>query len=482
MGNSLKDGFILKGDLCFGRSKDVLETVENGYLLCLGGKSGGVFSRLPEAGAGLPLVDYSGKLVIPGLVDLHMHAPQYAFRGLGMDRELLDWLNSRAFPEEGKYADRAYAGQSYRRLVEDLVRGPNTRVCLFATIHTEATLLLMDLLEASGLVCLAGKVNMDRNCPEGLREESAEKAAGETRRWLEGCGGYRNVRPVLTPRFVPACSDRLMEALGKLREEFGLPLQSHLSENRREIEWVKELHPRSSCYGGVYESFGLFGQGPTVMAHCVHSGEEETALLASRGVWVAHCPQSNTNLSSGIAPVRRFLDRGLRVGLGSDVAGGVHSSIFRAMADAIGVSKLRRALLGNDEAPLTLEEAFWLGTAGGGSFFAAAWAGDAGTAAVRDGKAAGNGTAALTAAAGNAAVQAGNAAAAADTGDTAADAAGNGGPGSFEAGHDLDALIIDDAELAAPFDLSIRDRLERVVYLSENRHIIGKYVRGLRVR
>jgi guanine deaminase len=363
-----------------------------------------------------------------------MHAPQYAFRGLGTDRELLDWLNTRAFPEECKYADRAYAERSYRRLVEDLVRGPNTRVCVFATIHTGATFLLMDLLEASGLVCLVGKVNMDRNCPDGLREESAEQSAGETRRWLLGCGGYRNVRPILTPRFVPACSDRLMEALGALREEFGLPLQSHLSENRQEIEWVKELYPASSCYGGVYEAFGLFGQGPTVMAHCVHSGEEETALIAARGVWVAHCPQSNTNLSSGIAPVRRFLDRGLRVGLGSDVAGGVHSSIFRAMTDAIGVSKLRRTLPGGGGAPLTLEEAFWLGTAGGGAFFAAAAA------------------------------------------------AGKGGPGSFEAGCDLDALVIDDAELAAPFDLSIRDRLERVIYLSEDRHIAGKYVRGVKIR
>jgi guanine deaminase len=437
---------MLKGDICFSRSKDTLETVENGYLLCQGGKSGGVFSRPPAAGAGLPLADCSGKLVIPGLVDLHMHAPQYAFRGLGMDKELLDWLNSRAFPEESKYADRGYAERSYRRLVEDLVRGPNTRVCLFATIHTGAVFLLMDLLEASGLVCLAGRVNMDRNCPEGLREESAEEAAAETRRWLEGCGGYRNVKPILTPRFVPACSDRLMEALGEIREEFGLPVQSHLSENRREIEWVKELHPGSSCYGGVYDRFGLFGQGPTVMAHCVHSGEEETALLAGRGVWVAHCPQSNTNLSSGAAPMRRFLDRGIRAGLGSDVAGGSHSSIFRAMADAMGVSKLRRVLLDSGEAPLTLEEAFWLGTAGGGSFFAAAGGEGAGPA------------------------------------DEDRSQDRSAGPGSFAAGCDLDALVIDDGELAAPFDLSIRDRLERVVYLSEDRHIIGKYVRGVRIR
>jgi guanine deaminase len=169
------------------------------------------------------------------------------------------------------------------------------------------------------------------------------------------------------------------------------------------------------------------------MAHCVWSGDDEIRLLADRGVFAAHCPQSNINLSSGIAPVRRLLEAGVPLGLGSDVAGGAHASIFRAMTDAIQVSKLRRVLADQTEKPLTLEEVFYLGTAGGGAFF---------------GKAGG---------------------------------AFFGPAGSFDPGYDFDALVINDTALAGPGELSLRDRLERTVYLSDDRHIEAKYVRGKQI-
>ena len=228
-----------------------------------------------------------------------------------------------------------------------------------------------------------------------------------------------------------------MKSLAKIQKEYGLPLQSHLSENRKEIEWVRELCPESKNYADAYANFGLLGNGiPTVMAHCVWPDARELELLAERGVYVAHCPQSNMNLSSGIAPVRRFMERGISVGLGSDVAGGTHNSIFRAMSDAIQVSKLRQTLIAPTEKALSLEEAFYMGTAGGGSFF----------------------------------------------GKFPAGSTEFGPAGSFESGWDFDALIIDDSSLSGgPGSLSIRDRLERVVYLSDDRHIIGKYVRGVSV-
>jgi guanine deaminase len=238
-----------------------------------------------------------------------------------------------------------------------------------------------------------------------------------------------------------------MRGLAEIQKEFALPLQSHLSENRKEIEWVKELKPESDGYGAAYRDFDLFGGDvPTVMAHCVWSDEEETALLAEGGVFVAHCPQSNANLSSGIAPVRRFLDAGIPLGLGSDVAGGAHCSIFRAMSDAIQVSKLRRILLGETTKALSLEEAFYLGTAGGGAFFGKA--AQTNSSLVRP-----NGLADPP-----------------------------GASGSFEPGYDFDALVIDDSELAASSPLSIPERLERVVYLSNDRHIQAKYVRGIAIR
>jgi len=426
------NNFVIRGDLCWSEGLTVLKTMPDAFLVCVDGKSAGTFFRLPRQYERFPLIDYSGCLVIPGLVDLHTHAPQFAFRGLGTDLELLDWLSSRAFPEEAKYGDPDYARKAYSLMVEDLKRGSNTRIVFFATLHVPATMVLTDLLEKSGLVSMAGKVNMDRNSPDTLREESAEVSLNATREWLEKCaaGNYRNTKPILTPRFIPSCSDDLMRGLCRLRNEFNLPVQSHLSENRSEIEWVKTLCPSSSGYGAAYDDFGLFrseGAAPTVMAHCVWSDEKEIELMAVRGVFVAHCPQSNTNLSSGIAPMRSILEAGVPAGLGSDVAGGTSSSIFRAMSDAIQVSKLRRPLLGADEKALTTEEAFFLGTKGGGEFF---------------GK------------------------------------SGMGYCGSFEQGYELDALVLDDKSPTATFDMPVRDRLERAIYICDNKHIKAKYVRG----
>ena len=430
-----KGSFAIQGDICWSKDPRALNTMPDSFLICVEGKSAGVFSRLPEQYAGLPLFNRRGKLVIPGLVDLHAHAPQFAFRGLGMDLELLDWLASHAFPEEAKYQDIDYARKAYSLLIDHLKRGPNTRVVIYATIHVAATITLMDMLEESGLVCMVGKVNMDRNSPDDLREQSAAASLSATREWLNLCAGrqYSATRPILTPRFIPSCTDDLMRGLGALRREQNLPVQSHLSENRKEVKWVRELCPSSEFYGAAYRDFDLFGSAqpedaaPTVMAHCVWSDEREIALMAQRGVFAAHCPQSNANLSSGIAPMRQLFNAGVPAGLGSDIAGGTNCSIFRAMSDAIQVSKLRRPLLGIDEKALALEEAFYCGTAGGGSFF---------------GK------------------------------------AGMGFSGSFEPGFDFDALVINDSMLAAPFELSIRSRLERAIYTSDSRHVEEKYVQG----
>lgn len=423
-----QDSFVIRADICYSASPQSLALYPDGWLVCVEGRSAGVFRALPEKYAGLPVLDCDHSLVVPGLTDLHVHAPQYAFRGQGMDLELLDWLERYTFPEESKYASLDYADQAYRRFVEDVKRGPNTRACVFATIHRSATIRLMDLLEESGLCAMVGKVNMDRNCPEGLREVSAAASAQSTRTWLERIEGrYSRTRPILTPRFIPSCTDELMRELGRIQRQYGLPVQSHLSESRSEIAWVRELCPTAESYGHAYHSFGLFGGPvcPTVMAHCVYSDGEEAALLKEQGVFIAHCPASNTNLASGIAPVRRFLRDGLRVGLGSDVAGGTHTSIFRAMADAIQVSKLRWRLADQSLEPLTVSEAFYLGTLGGGAFF--------------------------------------------------------GKVGSFAPGYEFDALVIDDARYTPREQMDLETRLERTVYLSDERDIRHKFVRGGRL-
>ncbi len=419
----MENSFVIKGHICDTPDPGAFRVVESGYLVCEAGRVAGVFSDLPEEYADLEIRDFGDRLILPGLVDLHLHAPQYAFRGTGMDLELLEWLNERAFPEEMKYADPAYADAAYRIFADDLKNSATTRACVFATTHREATELLMNRLEETGLVTYVGKVNMNRNCPDALREETQE-ALDTVERWLEEIRGkYTRTRPIVTPRFVPSCSDSLLKGLGEIALREGLPVQSHLSENPDEITWVKELCPWSECYGDVYDRFGLFGGGTaTVMAHGVWSGEREVDLMAERGVFLAHCPESNMNLSSGIAPIRTYLDRGIHVGLGSDVAGGSSLSLFRAMRQAVQVSKLYRRLVDENAWPLSASEAFYLATRGGGAFF--------------------------------------------------------GQVGCFEPGWEFDAVVLDDIMGKDSQPLSVEERLERFIYLEEPSCPIAKYVAG----
>lgn len=416
---------IFRGNLCWSIAPDTLGILERGYLLVQDGRIQGVEKELPDPWKEVPVRDFGDCLIIPGLVDLHIHAPQYEFSGMGMDLELLEWLNQRTFPVEARYGDEAYAEKAYQVFTRDLRDSATTRACIFATIHLPATRILMELLETTGLKVMVGKVNMDRNSPDTLREKDAEHSARATAEWLEACAGrYEHVQPILTPRFIPSCSDELMGRLKEIQRQYHLPVQSHLSENPGELAWVKELCPEAEFYGDAYDRFGLFGgEGcPTVMAHCVYSSEQEQERIRERGVWIAHCPQSNTNLASGIAPVRQFLERGLRVGLGSDVAGGSSASMFRAMTDAIQVSKLYWRLVDPGKRPLTLEEAFYMATVGGGSFF--------------------------------------------------------GKVGSFEPGYEMDAVVLDDRRLNRLGGQNLKERLERICYLSDEREIAAKYVAG----
>ena len=417
--------FIIRGNICYSEAKEQLSVTDLGYLVCCKGISRGVYPVIPDEYRDLPVKDYGDRLVIPGMTDLHVHAPQYPFRGLGMDLELLDWLNTHTFPEESRYAELEYAEKAYQIFVDDLKKSASTRAVIFATIHIPATEFLMKQLDAAGLKTYVGKVNMDQNCTDTLREKDAEASLDRTAAWLrETAEKYPNTRPILTPRFAPTCSGPLLEGLGKLQKKYGLPVQSHLSENLSEIAWVQELFPWSSCYGNVYEHYGLFGkEAKTVMAHCVHSSDREVELMKRNGVYVAHCPQSNINLSSGIAPIRRYLEEGIPTGLGTDMAGGANMSMFRCMADAIGVSKLYWRLADQSRKPLTMEEAFFLATKGGGSFF--------------------------------------------------------GKTGSFEEGYEVDALVLDDSGIRTAKELNTKERLERYIYLAEEGgQIVGKYVAG----
>ena len=406
------NNYIVKGNFCYSRSMDELVCEENACAVIENGRVTGVFHTLPERYAALPVLDYGDRLILPGMTDLHVHAPQFSFRGLGMDMELLEWLNTYTFPEESKYKELDYAERAYGSFVEHLLHSTTTRAAIFATIHVPATELLMQRLE---------------DAPAYLREISTNQALRDTERWIcETKERYPHVKPILTPRFIPSCTDDLMYGLARLREKYDLPVQSHLSENYSEIAWIRELCPRSKNYGDAYAQFDLFGgRYPCIMAHCVHSNEEEQALMKKNGVFIAHSPESNMNLASGVAPVNKFLDDGLRVGLATDVAGGSHESMLRAMTHAIQASKLRWRLYDQDVKPLSFERAFYLATMGGGAFF--------------------------------------------------------GKVGSFLEGYEFDAVVLDDTTLDHPQELSVRARLERAAYLADDRNLTAKFVAGRKI-
>ena len=193
--------FVIKGNLCFSRSMDELVCMEHSYIVVEDGRATGIFRTLPERYAQLPVLDYEDRLVLPGMTDLHIHAPQFAFRGLGMDMELLEWLNTYPFPEESKYKELEYADRAYSSFVEHLLHSTTTRAAIFATIHVPATKLLMQKLDEAGLSCYVGKVNMNRNSPVYLREISTNQALRDTESWLcETKEAARNVKPILTPQ------------------------------------------------------------------------------------------------------------------------------------------------------------------------------------------------------------------------------------------------------------------------------------------
>ena len=357
---------ILKGNIVAAPELGKLDIVENGYLVAVDGVIEGVYETLPEKFAGCEVEDCGKDLILQTFSDMHLHAPQYAMLGMGMDMPLIDWLNTYTFPTEAHFADPEVARPIYKQLAQELVSNGTTRVVMFSSLHRESTLVLMDELEKAGVTGYVGKVNMDRNGGENY-QETTQESMDETVKWIEQCD-FEHVKPVITPRFTPTCTNELMEFLGKLAAEKDLPIQSHLSENTGEIAWVKELHPDCQQYWETYAKYNMWNDR-TVMAHCVWSDERERKAIKDAGVWVCHCASSNEDLISGYAPIRVMLDEGVRVVLGSDIAGGDHISMFDNVTASIRASKARRIMTNWETDFLTVAEAYYLGTSAACEFF-----------------------------------------------------------------------------------------------------------------
>ncbi|KAH9043273.1 guanine deaminase [Lactarius pseudohatsudake] len=284
-----------------------------------------------------------GEFIIPGFVDTHTHAPQVPNIGSGQQYELLDWLKEVTFPMEARFADADFAHRAYTKIVERIINSGTTTCCYYGTIHLEATKKLAEIVNSYGQRAFVGKCNMDRNSLHDYVEPSVSSSIDDTNALISHIRSLpspRLVEPVLTPRFAISCSGSLMTKLGAIASaDPSLRIQTHISENQEEIRQTLELFPEATSYADVYDRHGLLGPR-TILAHAIHLGDDEIALLKERDAGVSHCPTSNFNLRSGVCPVGKLTDHGIKVGLGTDVSGGFSPSILTAIQHASIASKI----------------------------------------------------------------------------------------------------------------------------------------------
>ncbi|PPQ63252.1 hypothetical protein CVT24_006777 [Panaeolus cyanescens] len=289
-----------------------------------------------------------GEFLIPGFVDTHTHAPQVPNMGTGGQYQLLDWLQNVTFPMEAKFKDVSFAKTTYESVVRRIIDSGTTTCCYYGTLHLEATKALADIIHSFGQRAFVGKCNMNRESPAYYVEPTAAASVDATKELINYIRNLspavskeeQLVQPILTPRFAISCTDELLESLGNVaKADPQLRIQTHISENLSEIAFTKSLFPKASSYAGVYDMFGLLRDN-TVLAHAVHLSEDEVNLIKERKAGISHCPTSNFNLSSGVAPVGYYLDKGIKVGLGTDVSGGFNISILNAIQNASIASKV----------------------------------------------------------------------------------------------------------------------------------------------
>ena len=418
---------IYRANIIHTPTPNAFEICPKAYI-CVGddGCVEGIYEQLPSCYAASQVTDFGDHLLIPAFCDMHVHAPQYRNMGVAMDEELLQWLNKYTFPEEIRFAEMEHAQRMYSRFVHELWMQGTMRSAVFATSHIPATLVLADMFLQSGMGAYIGLVGMNRNCPQPLICDTEQHLAGL--QTLIQCLHDRQkdeinplCKPIVTPRFIPSCTPDMLEQLGRMAQQYNLPVQSHLSENMAEIEWVKELEPDAPPYAHAYHKYGLFGQTPTLMAHCCYTDGEEKELMRQSNVIAVHCPTSNSNLASGIAPIKQLLQANIPVALGTDVSGGNNLSVLRTIQYAIQLSKLQYAQYKRTVPFISLSEAFYMATKAGGSFF--------------------------------------------------------GNVGAFLKGYEFDALVVNDQYLNHD-NYSLLHRIERYVYLGDDRDIVVRFCRG----
>ena len=411
---------IYRGNIVYSESQEKMAEHRKSFLIVRDGIVEDICPVLPEKYAECPVADFGDDVIIPAFSDLHVHAPQYPQRGLAMDALLNDWLNQYTFPLEAKYADPEFARQVYKAFVDDMIAHGTMHAVVFGTIHREATGLLLSDMEQHGLEAFVGKVNMDMQSPSFLCE-TTEESLKETEAFLEQYGGNCHARPILTPRFAPTCTMELLKGLGKLARKYEVGMQTHLVESRWEKAESMRLYGECGTDTGIYKEAGLLDNGPVAGAHFIFPDEEDIRILKECGGFAVQCPDATVNVIAGIMATNDLMQRGVRLGLGSDIASGHNLGIYSQISRSVQLSKLRGFYEQDENAAISFAQAFYMGTKGGGSLF--------------------------------------------------------GKVGSLEKGYAFDALVI--GGVSDPFmELSPVQIVERFCYLGETGNIHARFLRG----
>ena len=318
----------------------------------------------------------SSTILIPGLIDTHIHAPQWPQLGTGLDEPLESWLFKYTFPLEARYSDQEFARTVWKAMVPKLLGQGTTTAVYFSSIHEPATFSLAETCLAYGQRAFVGRVAMDHpeGTPDWYRDRDSTEGIEASRRSIADIrslsGNNGLVRPIVTPRFIPACTDELLEGLGRLAAAEDVLTQTHCSESDWEHGYVLERFGISDT--SALEHFGLL-RDHSILAHGSHLASHDMQLAAETGAGVAHCPLSNSYFANAVFPLARALEDGLRVGLGSDIAGGSQSSIFRQCEHAVTVSRMlddgvdasiSSRSRGAPDSRIDIPTAFWTATAG----------------------------------------------------------------------------------------------------------------------
>lgn len=321
---------------------DQVRYIEDGVLITEQGKIRW-FGTWDDAQAHLPthveIQHYPEQLIIPGMIDTHIHFPQTEMVG-AYGEQLLSWLNTYTFPTEMQFKDQAYAQKIAQFFVQELLKNGTTTALVFCTVHPESVDALFEAAEGYQMRLIAGKVLMDRHAPEALCD-TAETAYNDSKALIEKWHGKGRALYAITPRFAPTSTPEQLERAGQLKAEYpDVYMHTHLSENKDEIAWVKDLFPQQDGYLDVYHHYGLTGKR-SVFAHCVHLQDAEWQCMHDTDSAIAFCPTSNLFLGSGLFPLRKAWQQQVKVGLGTDIGAGTSFSLLQTVNEAYKVQQLQ---------------------------------------------------------------------------------------------------------------------------------------------